>query len=152
MFFYWCPYCPQKLHADPRHFGYRARCPRCGLIHQVPHPDDPFQVGQDDTQTVKSSDVGASPESLGSGGITDGAGAATVGTAVRAPDGAAAAAPAGDAKARSNPFAPFETEASRKRTEPRSNIFRLCPGCKRLVEVDNQWAGLLCKQCGSEIA
>jgi DNA-directed RNA polymerase subunit RPC12/RpoP len=116
MFFYWCPHCPQKLHAEREHVGYRARCPRCAKTHTVPDPDDPFLVGADDphgsrTQSGRRSAVMAGP-------------------------------PASD------PFAPFKPLPS---SEPRSNVFRRCPGCRAVLQVDNEWAGILCRYCGAEI-
>lgn len=115
MFFYWCPNCPQKLHAKPEHVGYRARCPRCGKVHAVPDPDDPFLVGMDDPHS----------------------------SAVQKRRAAGLAA-----FEKTDPFARFRPTSA---SERRSNIFRACPGCRRILEVDNEWCGLICRYCGQEI-
>jgi predicted RNA-binding Zn-ribbon protein involved in translation (DUF1610 family) len=137
-FQYRCPNCPQKLHADAKHVGFRARCPRCGQVHTVPSPEDPFMVGADDTTRKILSVPPAPPQT-----------------------GGAPAAAAGD------PFAQFQrsgTGLSRpveksspsgppagSRPDARSNVYRRCPACKRVIPVDNQWAGLICSGCGAEI-
>jgi len=120
MFYYWCPHCPQKLHAEPKHVGYRARCPRCGKVHAVPDPEDPFLVGQDDPQGTRSN---------------------------LARDAAAAAA--AKPQEPGDPFARFKKPA--EADGPKSNVFRRCGSCKRVVSVDNEWAGVLCRYCGAEI-
>jgi DNA-directed RNA polymerase subunit RPC12/RpoP len=119
MFFYWCPNCPQKLHAEPEHVGYRARCPRCGKVHAVPDPDDPFLVGMDDPNSSRAT-----------------RGRRTAAAKTAEPD----------------PFHPFHGGKKTASDERSSNVFRRCPSCRRVVEVDNEWSGIICKYCGSEIA
>jgi Zn finger protein HypA/HybF involved in hydrogenase expression len=131
-FQYRCPNCPQKLHAEPKHVGFRARCPRCGQVHTVPNPDDPFLVGADDATKKIPAPAAPAADNRAAGGI--------------------------------NPFAQFEKsvhglarsatptpEDAAPRVETRSNVFRRCPACKRVIPVDNQWAGLICGHCGAEV-
>lgn len=129
-FHYRCPNCPQKLNADAKHVGLRARCPRCGEIHTVPGPDDPFLVGADDaTRKIPPPPNLAAEQPAGPDPFAQFQ-KSTVGLSARPPEKASDAG---------------------GRMDGQSNVFRRCPACKRIIAVDNPWTGLICGHCGSEI-